>query len=309
MAYLQSDDPDLITDILTRKEFNWLKKWPVDKTNKYSDIIPRFLLEDSISRSGNLQLLSYQRFVQNYMNPNTMYQRILMKWQTGTGKSIGALSIAMNFIQHYRLEREIGHVEIGSVFIIGFSERVFKNELLRFPEFGFLSKSERYKLDKLKRIASTGSKSDVDKYHIMIAKIKKRFSNRKGNGFFKFYGYKAFVNRIFITDKETVLNEMSDDQIRVAIDEGKVTYNEELLAQFKNSLIICDEIHNVYNSLEKNNWGTAIQSVLDKTPTCRAVYASATPLNNSPTEIIDLLNLLLPSDKRLIKSDFFYNDS
>jgi hypothetical protein len=308
MAYLEQTDNELIPDIITRKEFYWLKRWPLDKSNKYSDIIPRFLLEDSINRSGNLRLLSYQRFIQNYMNPNTPYKRILMKWQTGTGKSIGALSIAMNFIQNYRLEKEIGHIEIGSVFIIGFSERVFKNELLRFPEFGFLTKAERHRLNKLKRIASTGSKHDIDRYHDMITKIKKRFSNRKGNGFFKFYGYKAFVNRIFKTSPDTVLNNLNEEQIREAIVQGKITYNEELLSQFKNSLIICDEIHNVYNSVEKNNWGVAIQSVLDNMSTCRAVYASATPLNNSPTEIVDLLNLLLPSEQRLIKSDFFTSD-
>ena len=105
------------------------------------------------------------------------------------------------------------------------------------------------------------------------------------------------------------LNDMNEEQIRVALANGKLAYNTELLAQFKNSLIICDEIHNVYNSIEKNNWGIAIQAVLDKEPTCRAVFASATPLNNSPTEIIDLLNLLIPQDQRLTKSVFFSNNN
>jgi len=310
MAYLQQDDKHLISDILTRKEFYWNKKWKTP--NAKFDIIPRFLLEDAISRSGNLQLTSYQNFISNYINPNTPYKRILMKWQTGTGKSIGALSIAMNFIKYYKLEQEIGNIQIGSVFIIGFSERVFKNELLRFPEFGFLSREERSKLDKLKSLAATGSKQDVDRYHDMITKIKRRFGNRKGNGFFKFFGYKAFVNRILVSQEDVNISDMTEENIRVALANGKITYNQELLDQFKNSLMICDEIHNVYNSVEKNNWGIAIQAVLDKEPTCRAVFASATPLNNSPTEIIDLLNLLLPKDQLpdlpLKKQDFFTSD-
>ena len=81
--------------------------------------------------------------------------------------------------------------------------------------------------------------------------------------------------------------------------------NKELLSKFRNSLIICDEIHNVYNSLDKNNWGVAIQYILDNSPTTRAIFMSATPLNNSPTEIIDLLNLLLPKDNKLVKEEFF----
>ena len=77
MAYLQQDDKHLISDILTRKEFYWNKKWKTP--NAKFDIIPRFLLEDAISRSGNLQLTSYQNFISNYINPNTPYKRILMK--------------------------------------------------------------------------------------------------------------------------------------------------------------------------------------------------------------------------------------
>lgn len=307
MPYLAQDDPDLTTDLLQRKEFYWFKRWHSEekKKNFLEDIIPRFLLEEAIEKSMNLKLSSYQMFVKNYINPNTNYSRLLLKWSTGSGKTIGALSIAMNFINYYRLEKEIGNVEIGSVFIIGFSERAFKNELLSHPEFGFLSKDERHKLDKLKKLAAVGSKQDVDRFHDMVTKIKKRFSNRKGNGFFKFYGYKAFVNRIFKASKDINLNEMPEEKIRLALEQGKISYDEELLAQFKNSLIICDEIHNVYNSQEKNNWGIAIQAVLDKEQSCRAVFASATPFSNSPTEIVDLLNLLLPAKMRLNKSDLF----
>ena len=37
-----------------------------------------------------LQLSSYQKFVANYINPNTPYSRLLMKWNTGTGKTVGS---------------------------------------------------------------------------------------------------------------------------------------------------------------------------------------------------------------------------
>ena len=304
MAYLDQADDGLINDLLTRKEYYWNKRWK-SKREDYADIIPRFMLEDAIGKNKNLRLMSYQAFVSNYINPNTPYQRLYLEWQTGTGKSIGALSIAMNFIKFYRQEQELKRAEIGSVFVIGFSDRVFKNELLRFPEFGFLSRREKKRLDKLREIAATGSHADVERKNDMITKIKKRFGNRKVNGFFKFYGYKAFVNRIFKTKPGVNLNELSEEGIRKAIADGRITYNEELINQFKNSLLICDEIHNVYNSTEKNNWGVAIQAVLDKEPTCRAVFASATPINNQASEIVDLLNLLLPAKERLNKSDFF----
>ena len=100
---------------------------------------------------------------------------------------------------------------------------------------------------------------------------------------------------------------MRESDILKALNEKKIKFNIELLESFKNSLLICDEIHNVYNSLYKNNWGIAIQSVLDYTPSLRAIFLSATPLNNNPTEIIDLMNLLVVSDtnEKFKKEDFF----
>lgn len=308
MSYLELDQisksTDVIDDILYRKEFNWLKQWEHKKQDQ-DNIIPRFLLDAAIENSMNLRLSSYQMFVQNFLNPNTPYKRLLLKWSTGSGKTIGALSIAMNFIECYKKERELESQEIGTIFVIGFSERAFKNELLAHPEFGFLSLTEKAKLEKLKRLAAVGSRKDVETYQELVTKIKKRFTNRKGNGFFKFYGYKAFVNRIFESNKLIDLTTLSENEINKALRDGTLKYNMELLAQFKNSIIICDEIHNVYNSLEKNNWGIAIQAVLDKEPSCRALFMSATPFSNSPTEIVDLLNLLVPVEMHVKKSDFF----
>lgn len=305
MSYLEQDDPNLIPDLLSRKEFFWTQRWNIPKIQ--NDIIPRYLLEPLIKAGGYLKLMSHQEFTKNFLNPNTNYKRLHLKWSTGSGKTIGALAIAMNFINLYRIENELGHPSIGSVFIIGFAERAFKNELLRHPEFGFLSREEKQKLDKLKQTAAQGMRSDIEKYRDFITKIKKRFSNRRGNGFFKFYGYKAFVNRFWITDLD--ITNLSEDEIYDQIQKGRIKYNQELLSEFKNSLIICDEIHNTYNTAEKNNWGVAIQSVLDAEPTCRLLTMSATPLNNSPAEIVDLLNLLLPKDQRLIRNNLFKDDS
>jgi len=307
MAYLEQEDPHLIEDLLTRKEFYWTKQWSNNKV-KTTEIIPRFMLDAEIAKSNHLKLLGHQQFVENYFNPDTPYKRLHIKWSTGSGKTLAGLSIAMNFIRNYNIERELGYENIGSVFIMGFSERAFKNELLRYPEFGFLSRSERQRLDGYRRLAANGSKVDLDKYKDLIIRVKKRFSNRKGNGFFKFFGYKAFVNRIFICDSSININDLHEEQIRTAIAAGKIKYNEKLLAEFKNSLIICDEIHNVYNSSEKNNWGVALQSVLDVVESVRVVTLSATPLNNNPAEIVDLLNLLLPSTQRVYRDDFFVND-
>jgi hypothetical protein len=311
MAYLLENETEkIVEDILQRKEFYQLKP-PEHNHSKELEktIIPRFMLNNLIAEGNYLQFHSYQLFISNYINPNTIYSRLLIKWETGVGKTIASLSMAMNFIQYFQREDSMGSSTTGSVFVIGFTESIFKTELLRFPEFGFISRSELARLNMLKKLAYAGSKFDIEKLQEFMIKIKKRFGNRKNMGFFKFIGYKKLVNMIFIiTDPNLSLNTLDEDGILKAIKDGRIKPNIDLLNQFKNSIIICDEIHNVYNSLDKNNWGVAIQYILNYHPSIRAVFMSATPLNNNPTEIIDLLNLLLPNTyypKRLVKQDFF----
>ena len=302
MAYAQITDEDFIDDLLTRKEFYWTKRWEPPSTA--DDIIPRFILDEAISAGNFLKLSGHQQFISNFLNPHTEYKRLHLKWSTGSGKTIGGLAVAMNFINQFKMERELGSQEIGSVFIIGYAKRQFQADLLKYPEFGFISYDERAKLHKLRKLAQSGALYDADKLREFGVMLKKRFTNRKFNGFFQFYGYKEFVTRI-LNVKSIDLNEMTEAQIYAAISDGTITYNTALLSEFKNSIIICDEIHNVYNSAEKNNWGIALQAVLDKEPSCRALTLSATPFNNSPVEFVSLLNLLLPSDQRITRSMFF----
>ena len=314
MAYLlENDTKNIVDDIIKRKEFYKYKILSPHKEDQSKiKIIPRFFIDKMISDGNYLQLSSYQNFTKNYINPHTIYSRLMLKWETGVGKTIGSLSIAMNFIKYYNKETLNGSNGIGSVFIIGFTSAIFKTELLRFPEFGFISREELNKLKLLRKLSYSGSKSDLENLQEFLMRIKKRFSNRENNGFFEFIGYKKLSNMIFIKNDPSInISELDENGIRDAIQEKKIKLNITLLDTFKNSLIICDEIHNTYNSLEKNNWGVSIQYILNYHPSVRALFLSATPINNNPTEIIDLLNLLLPKTfypDRINKIDFFTAD-
>lgn len=312
MSYLLENNSDIIDDIIKRKEFNQYRL-PQDenKSQLEESIIPRFYISKMIRDGNYLQFHSYQRFVANYINPNTPYSRLLMKWQTGSGKTIGSLSVAMNFIKYFQREEIYGSNNIGSVYVLGFASQIFYNEILRFPEFGIISREELKKLHKLKKMAYDGNKFDQERLQDFKTKIKKRFSNRKGNGFFRFIGYKKLVNMIFKLKKPLQLSKMDETSIAKAIADKEIELNIAVLDQFKNSLLICDEIHNVYNSLNKNNWGVALQYVLNYHTSVRALFMSATPINNKPSEIIDLLNLLLPNSiysNNLDKSEYFNED-
>lgn len=303
MSYIDIDDDGILEDILSRKEFFALKNKHKFKTRR--DILPLFMVDAELKKGNNLQYHSHQLFVQNFANPNTPYSRLLLKQSTGSGKTIGAIGIAMQFIRYYRMEHYTNESSIGTIYVIAFegARKAFQKDLLRFPQFGFATRKELLYWERLRQQALSNVQEDVDRAYDYGNKIKKRISNRKGNGFFKFLGYKALVNRLLIS--EDSLSSMTEEEIMKKIKEGSVRINKEFLDTFKNSLVICDEIHNVYNSLQKNNWGMALQIILDADPSTRAALMSATPINNSPSEIVDLANLLLPREQRISKSDFF----
>lgn len=323
IGYLQETDPHINHDIITRKEFKMFKKSvetakEIDRMQKYNQsqrIIPKFNIKKNRPHSNYLELKSYQLLVKNYLNPNTPFSRLFLKWSTGSGKTIAAISIAMNFIDTYHKLNDIYENPLGYVYIIGFTQNIFKDELLKYPEFGFIDREELEHLKRLNKNASSGRDSDIDALRLYKSMLKKRFTSRKGNGFFKFIGYKELSNIMFKFEENTYdeirnnLTTMTSEELIQNINNGTIRVNKTLLNEFSNSLIICDEIHNVYNTSERNNWGITLQTILNYHNTCRALFLSATPLNTSPTELIDLLNLLLPRHhyKRIEKSDFFTN--
>ena len=308
MSYPESiNSPEEIVKLIRKKEFIQYN------IKKQDDKIP--------FKSDTLILNSYQEFVGNIINPNTFYNRLLLKHSTGVGKTLAALNIAMNFIKYYQLEFNIKQADVTPmVYIIGFSKQVFLRELLRRPEFGFITKLEIEELKKLKHLADNGTQTEKQFLLEYEIKIKKRLTKKNKGGFFKFYGYKEFFNKLFI------INESNE----IVKENGKLKLNLDVVDGFRNSIIICDEIHNAYNSENMNNYGFALETilniyekqydglelnldemVLNKTRkewidnSClKAVFMSGTPLNNSPKECVDLLNLLVPKIK-LKKEDLF----
>jgi len=285
-----------------------------------------------VMSSHNLRLQSYQMFIRNFMNPSTPYNRLLIKHMTGVGKTLSGLSIAMEFMKYYRYKYYTLSINLPlgkrsqvnldkltpNVYILGFSNTqiTFYSELMKYPEFGFISHDELSTMDSLQSRLNTGDLNIKIEYEELVRTIKHRITTKAKGGFFKFYGYQEFVYRLFLPKVENLTlvkleqqavkeKRLLSDIINDNISKGFLELNKQFLAKFENSLMICDEVHNIYNSLNKNNYGVAIQIVLDLIPSVRAVFLSATPINNSPSEVVDIMNLLLPADLRVKKSDLF----
>lgn len=254
-----------VDSILNKKEYHIALANHVEEDEQQQDI-------SSNIRKYVFTPKSYQLFAKHFMSPLTPTTRVLLKYGTGAGKTATSLYIAMNFVKRNK-----------QTLILGFTKRIFQRELLKYPEFGYANADEIENLRRLKYEADRGGNDTA--YAEARSALRRRIKE------FSFFGYREFMNRL-ITYREDI-NELNEKQIRALVNSGEIKLNKTLMERFRGSLIICDEIHNVYNSVEKNNWGVALQLLLDYLgDDVKVVFLSATPINHRASEIKDITNLL-----------------
>lgn len=255
---------------------------------------------------------------------------------TGTGKTLTACAIIKTFLETYKrmyavLESKntnYGHEKLSElqgstpyVLIVGFegTQEAFFRELTNYPEFGFVTPEERNQLHMYKMNSEKGDATfdDQRRYRELYLKIRKRLTDKSQGGFFDFKGFQELVNFLFdvsradvsldFIEKESArsgrtVQEIFDEMIK----SGQFRPRQENLNRYKNSLIVTDELHNTYNSVGKNSRGIVLQYLLDNIPGVRFLGLSATLLNSSPAEFIDVLNYVLP--EKIRRDDFFAED-
>lgn len=299
-------------DIMYLKEFYQLRqiipetKKIIDGYIDYTDIkMPQI--------SNTLKLQGHQQFIKNLLNPLTPYKRLLLNHGTGTGKSLVINTIAAEYINYFKKMKQQPQVTI-----IGFTERIIVRDLVKFPELGYITLAE---IEERLELSKSPYERDKLRLRGLKATITRRIVNKAQGGYYKFYGYQQFTQELihitslglenkiqysYIYEDENELEKRIKD-----LEEKKyIILNKTLLNSLKNGFIACDEAHLLYSKEGKNSRGMAIKYVLDylekedPESSPRIMYVTATPLTGSPTEIISLMELLIPNSRFDIK-DFF----
>lgn len=305
-----------VEDKVSRDKISYKKEFALytDISNaKETTIIDKWKRQESI-----LELNSYQSFIKNYFNPNTKYTKLYLIHGTGTGKTITSLSAVNEYI---KLSKDSTTSEMNNVIIVGFTKNIFKRELLTFPEFNFLTKKEIDELLYVESQVKYGQPDSIRYLNELKIKYSRRLFNRSIGGIFKFYGYKELLMKLLdfskIIKKGIKLSNVKSSDIRSYLDSGDIKINEPIMKLFSNSLIVCDEIHNAYNSFHINNWGTIMELIVDyyndpakkgkslEYNSVRIMYLSATPISNNPIELVSIINLLNNKEDRITNDMLF----
>jgi hypothetical protein len=316
-AWEAAQENFLQQDVAARKEFRSLSPPPRPAGESGKTAATRLGLAGPPALEG-MQLHGGQRFVEAFHRPETPYPRLLVNWKTGTGKTLALIAVSQRYVERFRaLQRPLE--QRPSVFVLGFTARsIIQAEMLRRPELGFVAEEELAELRRLRELAREGGSGSGAARQLsgLVGTLRRRISDRARGGYYEFYGYKEFAARLLTPTRKGAAQGFAPqallagssvagappaapfgERVAAAEREGLIDVNRELLERLRGGLLVADEVHNVYNSREKNNYGLAIQYALDfhaEEEAPRAVFLSATPLTGSAGEVVDLLNLLVP---------------
>jgi hypothetical protein len=270
--YPSLDDPFLNQKIANRNEFS---------SFQYDADITRELKEasDLICDNPEFELLNHQLFVKSFISYSTPYRGILLYHGLGSGKTCSAIGIAEELRDHMKNEGitqrilVIASTNVQDNFRLQlFDERRLEQD----PDTGTWTNKSCIGNKLIREINPAGAKMTRDK----IASQAKTIINSS----YAFMGYLQFANFI----QEKVFESVSEE------DELQEIQNIQRI--FNDRLIIIDEVHNC--TKEDKRLAQLLLKIAQHAENLRFVLLSATPMFNSPREIIWLCNLLNINDRR-----------
>lgn len=249
-----------------------------------------------LKRKSNIFNLSLpQKFLKNYISPETPYNSILLMHGTGVGKTCSAISIAEQFIPYCLKYGQ--KINIISSELIG---KQFMKEI--FDIDNYLEYRKKSNFDKNQYFGCTGNKylnlleNMYDKQSLsnddFFRKEMKKLINSR---YYEPVGYKKFTNDVTKREKDAIINIPINN-----LNEIEQAKNRTRERYYSNSVIIIDELHNIKDddNTETKNIPPIIENVIRDGKNNKLILLTATPMFNTATEIIYILNLLLHNDKR-----------
>ena len=251
-----------------------------------------------------------QRFVKNFISPDTPYNGILLWHEVGVGKTCAAIGIAENFKDRIYLDNKIIILTPSNTLKGSWYDGIYNinTELDNLKEsYNKQCTGDNY--SKKNIIRSGETKED-------IVRIKRR-RNKEIEKYYELMGYQKFAN-----DFETKLEHFMEDSSK------KQPFYKQLIEfirnTYSNRVIICDEIQYTRegNNIKHDTGGVDGEAISGKkirnclelicrySVNTKIILLSATPMYDVTKEIIWLMNLLLLNDKRpkMNENEYFSKD-
>ena len=279
--YPDLNDPNFNIKIANKREFS---------NSKYDGTIDNVEAKAKELSQSEYELLPQQAFVRNFMSFQTPYNSLLLFHGLGSGKTCSAIGVCEEMRDYLK------QMGIPKRIIIVASPNVQDNFKLQLFDERKLKEVDGIWTTKgclgnklLKEINPTGMKGLTKEKVVELVKNIIKAS-------YYFVGYTQFSNDIV---RSQGTNPSPDVKER------------NLENEYSDRLIVIDEVHNIRISDDNENKEVAknLMYLVSVVSNMRLLLLSATPMFNSYTEIVWLLNLMNMNDRRGIIgiSDIFDN--
>jgi len=286
--YPTLNDPNFNRKIASRKEFH---------DTQYDGNVYDIKKQSELLCNADFELLPHQLFVKNFLSFQTPYNALLLYHGLGSGKTSSAIGIAeemRSYMRQVGFHQRIMVVASPNV-QRNFELQLFDDRNLKLED-GIWRMNTLMGNDLLQEINPTQLKG-IPREKV-ISQIRRLISQ-----YYTFMGYRELSN--FITKKINI-----DDETKYSRSQLENLKARKIQAIFNNRLVIIDEVHNIRisdDNKERKKTATLLMEVVKHADNMRLLLLSATPMFNSYTEIIWLVNLMNMLDKRstIRESDVF----
>jgi len=274
--YPSLNDPFLNQKIAKRNEFSAFT-YDADITQPLKET------SDIICENPEFELQARQLFVKTFISQNTPYKGLLIYHGVGTGKTCSAIGIAeelRDYMKNAGITQRIMVIASSNV-QNNFRLQLFDETKLKQVE-GVWKNNSCVGNKLIREINPVGANISREK---IVSQVKTII-----NTSYAFMGYLQLANFI----QENVYNAVYEAAEDAALREQIEVQNIQRI--FNNRLIIIDEVHNC--AKEDKRLAKLLLRVAAHADNLRLILMSATPMFNSPREIIWICNLLNINDRR-----------
>ncbi len=247
------------------------------------------------------ELAPHQLFARNFLSAMTPYKSLLLYHGLGTGKTCSAISVAeemRDYMKEAGISKRI-YVVASPAIKINFRLQLFNpSKLVLNRSTGVWSMNTCVGNRLLKEIRTPAVSKDIsiEQEEIMkdgiISKIESLIQKT-----YSFIGYE----KLKLIIEETLFGRVKSTTASLAnITEQQI---RRIRSRFDDTLIVVDEVHNLRTTGENESdtakmTGKLLTLVARHTQNMRMLLLTATPMYNSPKEILWLINLMRINDNR-----------
>uniref|UniRef100_A0A6C0M1P7 Helicase ATP-binding domain-containing protein n=1 Tax=viral metagenome TaxID=1070528 RepID=A0A6C0M1P7_9ZZZZ len=281
VSYPSIQDDEFQRKLYEKREFH-INRIPESKNIESYDQLKQYR-DDACA--GNFQLLSQQNLLANFINPDTPFRGLLIFHGLGSGKTCTALAICEKFKEQVKKYNTKIYILVPGPL----NKEGWKDELVKCTRDTYRKEGDSNIIDKNeKEKALCRAKASALQYYRIMS-------------------YRGFYKKVLgqkIIEKKTDTEGKKKSYKKTEEGEYERELSIDRIDNLNNSIIVVDEAHNITG----NEYGLALQKVIENSQNLRVLLMSATPMKNLGDDIVEMINYLRPKNDPMMRDKIFSSD-